>query len=131
LAYEQVLAHISFRAQGVGSFEATISSPRGEERVFRVEGDEWKLNAVQDSLSFRLSTFETRYRDPNASLPNAYDLRGNYQWAPIDSRGLQGASAFMPIADGAAFEVHLTTQGLIVRPTNEAASAATSDSWRP
>jgi len=46
----------------------------------------------------------------------------------VDS--LYGGGAFMPMADGARYEVWLTQNGLIARPTNPAANAAGAGGWR-
>ncbi len=39
---------------------------------------------------------------------------------------LYGSAAYMPMADGATYEVWITQSGLIARPTNEAARAASA-----
>jgi hypothetical protein len=36
----------------------------------------------------------------------------------------------MPMADGARYEVRITQNGLIARPTNEIAAEASSSGWQ-
>ena len=42
---------------------------------------------------------------------------------------LYGSGAYMPMADGARYEVRITQNGLIARPTNEVAAEASSSGW--
>ena len=42
---------------------------------------------------------------------------------------LYGGAAYMPMADGARYEVWITQSGLIARPANEAARAASAGGW--
>lgn len=39
---------------------------------------------------------------------------------------LYGSAAYMPMADGATYEIWLTQSGLIARPANPAANTATT-----
>jgi hypothetical protein len=46
---------------------------------------------------------------------------------PVDT--LYGGGAYMPMADGAKYEVWITQSGLVARPANDAARAASAGGW--
>lgn len=69
---------------------------------------------------------------PEVDLPwslSAWDTARKYRrWVDaVDT--LYGGGAFMPMADGAEYEVWITQSGLIARPTNAAARTASSGGW--
>ena len=95
---------------------------------------------------YRLDRFSGRYTDtqqeltPNAALTTfarrarAASICGRWraeysQYAPLVDT-LYGSGAYMPMADGARYEVRITQNGLIARPTNEAAAEASSSGWQ-
>ena len=50
------------------------------------------------------------------------------QYAPLVDT-LYGSGAYMPMVDGARYEVRITQNGLIARPTNEVAAESVSSGW--
>ncbi len=42
---------------------------------------------------------------------------------------LYGGAAYMPMADGARYEVWITQSGLVARPANDAARNASAGGW--
>jgi hypothetical protein len=46
---------------------------------------------------------------------------------PVDT--LYGGGAYMPMADGAKYEVWITQSGLVARPVNDVARTASSGGW--
>lgn len=69
---------------------------------------------IVDGLSWRIS---------------AWDAARKYRrWVdPVDT--LYGSAAYMPMADGAKYEVWITQSGLIARPVNDVARQASSGGW--
>lgn len=135
----------------------TEQDPQGVTNTFEVHGDEWRIearvlkwkpwaNVLGLDSQYRLDRFSGRYADTQQELTaerSAYDIR------PTRSSGLDlwpiareyseflpvvdtlyGSGAYMPMADGARYEVRITQNGLIARPTNEAAAEASSSGWQ-
>lgn len=133
------------------------NDPDGSTRVFEVHGDEWRMearvlvwkpwaNILGLDSQYRLDRFSGRYTDTQDELNaerSVYDIRPERQsgidlwpivdevsqYAPlVDTR--YGSGAYMPMADGARYEVRITRNGLIARPTNEVAAEASSSGWQ-
>jgi hypothetical protein len=155
LTYEQMVAEIVFRQFEPNAYGATLSPAGGEEtRRFVIRGDEWQIDArvlkwrgVANLLGldshYRLERLSGRY----ASLSNesngartvyglvpkhGLDLWGianRYQrWVPMVD-AIYGSAAFLPMANGARYEIRVTQSGLIARPINVAAERAVA-AWR-
>lgn len=134
----------------------TEQAPEGTTRTFEVHGDEWRIearvlkwkswaNVLGLDSQYRLDRFSGRYTDTQQEINgerSAYDIRPPRQsgvdlWPVMREYGryapmvdtLYGSGAFMPMADGARYEVRITQAGLIARPTNEAAAEASSSGW--
>lgn len=134
----------------------TDDYPEGITRTFDVHGDEWRIearvlkwkpwaNVVGLDSQYRLDRFSGRYTDTQDELNaerSAYDIRPERQtgidfWniareysqrAPVVDT-LYGSGAYMPMVDGGRYEVRITQNGLIARPTNEIAAQASSGGW--
>lgn len=130
--------------------------PEGITREFDVRGDEWRIearvlrwkpwaNVIGLDSQYRLDRFSGRYAETQQELHaerSAYDIRPPRQsgidlwpiarefsqYAPVVDT-LYGSGAYMPMADGARYEVRITQNGLIARPTNEIAAQASSSGW--
>jgi hypothetical protein len=66
------------------------------------------------------------------SLPwkiSAWDAARRYRRYVDAVDTLYGGGAYMPMADGASYEVWITQSGLIARPANDQARAASSGGW--
>lgn len=135
----------------------TEQDPNGVARTFEVHGDEWRLearvlkwkpwaNVLGLNAQYRLDRFSGRYADTQQELTDersVYDIRptrhsGIDLWpiardysrrAPVVDT-LYGSGTYMPMAHGARYEVRITQNGLIARPTNEAAAEASSSGWQ-
>jgi hypothetical protein len=130
-----------------------LSYPSGERANFALRGDEWqvdarvlKWHAFANLLGFdtayrleRLSGRYTRAEDEVAQPRTVYalnppqridpwDLVHRYHsWIPwIDA--FYGSATFLPMADGALYEIQVSQSGLIGRPLNQAARDAVG-SW--
>lgn len=144
LTAEQDLAQLHFSALGPQHYQATLRYPSGEQQQFAIRGDEWQLDArilkwegyatlVGFDTVYRLDRFSGRYSDLTQEREDprsVYDLteeprfdlwrmaKEYNEWLPwVDT--LYGSAAYLPMADGADFQVSLTTSGLVARPLNE------------
>ncbi len=134
----------------------TEQDPEGIVRTFELHGDEWRMearvlrwkpwaNILGLDSQYRLDRFSGRYTDTQQELNaerSAYDIRPTRQsgvdlwplardysrYAPMVDT-LYGSGAYMPMADGARYEVRITQNGLIARATNEVAAEASSSGW--
>jgi hypothetical protein len=151
LTYERPIAQIVFEARGPQRYRATLTKiPGGDMQMLVLAGDEWQLdarvlkwkgwaNVVGLDSQYRLERVSGRYRDiemekhaertvyglsdnPGADL---WTLSTEYpKWLPfIDA--VYGSATYLPMADGARYEVALTQSGLIARPVNQAAESVT------
>lgn len=155
LTHEEPVAQIVFEARGPQRYRATLAqSPEGEMQTFILAGDEWQLDArvlkwrgwanlLGLDAEYRLERISGRYRDieQERSEPRTvYALSENPgvdlwtlslrypRWLPfLDA--VYGSAAYLPMADGARYQVSITQSGLIARPLNEAAEKATG-AWR-
>jgi hypothetical protein len=112
-------------------------------------GDEWQLDArvlkwkgwanlLGLDAQYRLERVSGRYRDieqERTGERTVYGLSENPgvdlwvlstqypKWLPfVDA--VYGSATYLPMADGARYEVKMTQSGLMARPVNEAANAA-------
>ena len=122
------------------------------DRMFSMRGDEWQLDARVltwkppatvlgldpvyrlERLSGRYTNIERERSEPRTvyALANERPLdiwsfaREYPRFAPgVDA--FYGTATYLPIADGARFQVTLSRDALIARPANEAARAAVGD----
>jgi hypothetical protein len=146
LSYEQPAGELQFTKQGDRSFEAQLSYPDGERASFPLRGDEWQVDArvlkwhafanlVGFDAAYRLERISGRYthiEDERSQPRTVYDLHAagridpwelvhRYRsWIPwMDA--LYGSATFLPMADGALYEIKVSQSGLIARPLNQAA----------
>ncbi|HEY6643614.1 hypothetical protein [Povalibacter sp.] len=147
LTYEQPIAEIVFEGRGPQRYRATLTRmPGGEMQIFMLAGDEWQLDArvlkwkgwanlLGLDAQYRLERVGGRYRDieqerhaqrtvyalsenPGIDL---WEMSTNYpRWLPfVDA--IYGSATYMPMAEGARYQVSLTQSGLIARPLNSQA----------
>ena len=155
LTHEEPVAQIVFEARGPQQYRATLAEvPSGEMQLFMLSGDEWQLDArvlkwqgwanlLGLDAQYRLERIGGRYRDieqerngertvyalsENPGL-DLWLLSTQYpRWLPfVDA--VYGSATYMPMADGARYEISITQSGLITRPMNPAAEAA-AGSWK-
>lgn len=150
LIQDEPIATVSFRQIGDQDFAATVSEPNGASESFRLQGDLWQLDAriikwkgIFSLLGFkpgyRLARIQGRYltlADERSKPHSVYAVHqpaiGFDVWQSakesfsflIDAR--YGSATFMPMADGATYQVSLSGTGLLARPLNKAATRALS-----
>jgi len=149
LTSEQLAAEITLARLGERHYRATVTYPSHRIEKFELRGDEWQVDARVlkwrglaniagfDSI-YRLERLSGRYGDINKERTaertvhslnaptqiDAWELARRYgEYLPwIDT--LFGSATFLPMADGALFEVRVSQSGLISRPLNQAARDA-------
>jgi len=154
LTYEQPVGELQLNRTGERQFNAVLTYPGGEHADFALRGDEWQIDArvlkwralaniVGFDSVYRLERIGGRYariedeRDQPRTVYSLnppqridpWDLVHRYHsWIPwLDA--LYGSAAFLPMADGALYEVKMLQSGLIARPLNQAATDAVAG-WR-
>lgn len=151
LTYERVIADVYVRELDPQKFQLSLSYSAADEdqHYYTIEGDQWQLDARilkwkgwanllgLDSF-YQLDRLSGRYKNiqlARQSKPSVFDLsqqaRGLDIWKLkqllqekmnfVDT--MFGQAVFMPMLDGAHFQVSVGQSGLLVRPMNEAARA--------
>jgi hypothetical protein len=153
LSFEQPAGELQFTRTGEREFNAVLTYPSGERANFALRGDEWQVDArvlkwhafanlVGFDTAYRLERIGGRYarvEDERTQARTVYalnppqridpwDLAHRYRsWLPwLDA--LYGSATFLPMADGALYQIKVSQSGLIARPLNQAARDAVG-SW--
>jgi hypothetical protein len=153
LTSEQPAAELQFTRTAEREFNAVLTYPGGERANFALRGDEWQIDArvlkwhalanmVGFDTAYRLERIGGRYtriEDERSQLRTVFSLNPSqridpwdlvhryHSWIPwIDA--LYGSATYLPMADGALFEVKVSQSGLVARPLNQAAREAIG-SW--
>ncbi|OGA25047.1 MAG: hypothetical protein A3I02_11345 [Betaproteobacteria bacterium RIFCSPLOWO2_02_FULL_67_26] len=154
LTHEQPAAEVMLSRLGERHYRATLTYPSGRTQSFELRGDEWQVDArvlkwrglaniAGFDTVYRLERIGGRYRDIKSERAeprtvhvlreparvDAWELARRYHaYVPwVDA--LAGSAAFLPMADGALFEVRVSQSGLIARPLNQAGRDAVAG-WR-
>jgi hypothetical protein len=153
LSFEQPAGELQFARVGTEEFNATLTYPDGERANFALRGDEWQVDArvlkwhafanlVGFDAAYRLERISGRYtrvEDERTRSRTVYDLytpgridpwelvHRYRSWVPwVDA--LYGSATFLPMEDGALYEIKVSQSGLVARPLNQAAREAIG-SW--
>ncbi len=155
LAEEHSVGTVSFKKVGEQLFEAKFSDADGLAQHFELHGDQWQLDARmlkwKGSLArwgiqpaYRLDRLSGRYltlQDERTKERSVHQLVGsNYGvdvWQSlrgVDKKlpfvdAVYGSATFLPMEDGAVYEVRITHNGLLARPLNQQASSALKE-WQ-
>jgi hypothetical protein len=149
LTSEQVISSVQFRQTATEEFEARLMILGEQDRFFRLRGNEWQLDARLINWKppatilgldpiYRLERLSGRYaeidrersedRTVHALSPDSFlDLWTVARQFPMLAPGVDahyGSATYVPMADGARYEVSLSRDALIARPANEAARQA-------
>ena len=153
LTSEQVISSVQFRQTAEDEYEARLMIQGERDRIFRLRGNEWQLDARLISwkppatilgldpiyrlerLSGRFSDIErerAEVRTVHALAPDSYlDIWAVARQFPLLTPGVDaqyGSATYVPMSDGARFEVSLSRDALKARPVNDAAVKAVG-SW--
>jgi hypothetical protein len=153
LSYEQPAGELQLSKVAERQFDAVLSYPDGERANFQLRGDEWQVDArvlkwhafanlVGFDTAYRLERISGRYshaEDERTEPRSVYDLHApgrvdpweliyRYRsWVPwMDA--LYGNATYVPMTDGALYEIKVSQSGLVARPLNQAAREAVG-SW--
>ncbi len=155
LANEHSVGIVSFRKIAEQHFEVKFSDADGISQKFELYGDQWQLDARmlkwQGPLArwgiepaYRLDRLSGRYltlQDERLRERSVHQIDGtNYGvdiWQFV--RGFDknlpfvdavyGSATFLPMEDGAVYEVRISHSGLLARPLNQQATSAL-DGWQ-
>jgi hypothetical protein len=146
----QVISTLTFDKTGEQEFEVELVNSVGVRKNYRILGDQWQLDVKLIALqglgeigrpSYKLDRLSGRYLSLEQEKE---DIRSVY--ALSDDKGLDlwnwvlagdllpmlkakyGSAAFMPMEDGAIYQVKLFKKGLLAEPVNEQARQAL-ESW--
>jgi len=149
LSFEQPAGELQLARSGERSFNAVLTYPGGEHSNFALRGDEWQIDArvlkwhafgnlVGFDSAYRLERISGRYTRVEDELaqprtvyalspPRRLDLwdlvHRHPMWLPwMDA--MYGSATFLPMADGALYEIKVSQSGLVARPLNQAARDA-------
>ena len=149
LTAEQLISTIEFRRIAPDTYRARVMV-RGEvDQLFELGGDEWQMDARivnwkapatilglepiyrLERLSGRYSDIERERSEPRSvhalTETGAIDVWTVAQRFPVLLPGVDahyGTATYVPMADGARFEVSLTRDAIIARPVNNEAQDA-------
>jgi hypothetical protein len=154
LTHEQPALEAQFKRNGEARYAALLTYPSGETQELALSGDEWQVDArvlkwrpFADLLGFdtayRLERISGRYsdisreRDQQRTVyalnpPDRIDVwtllsawRRYVPWADA----LYGSAVYVPMSDGARYQVVVSQSGLVARPLNESARQAVG-AWK-
>jgi hypothetical protein len=150
---EQVIATINFDKIEDQHYFAVLADKDGKEQHVEMRGDQWQLDARivkwQGYLStfgikpaFRLERLSGRYYDieqETTAKRTAHAVHNSLygmdiwrifnehpDWFPVID-AVYGSATYLPMKDGALFEISLSNTGLVARPINAAAREAVEE----
>jgi hypothetical protein len=149
LSFEQPAGELQLSRTGPREYSAVLAYPDGERASFSLRGDEWQVDArvlkwhafanlVGFDTAYRLERISGRYariEDERTQTRTVYELNAPqrvdpwdlihryHSWLPwLDA--FYGSATFLPMADGALYEIKVSQSGLVARPLNQAARDA-------
>ncbi len=155
LVQEQALVTLQFQKLEPQRYRVVVVESDGEQHRYHLNGDQWQMDArmlrwhptlasVGFKSLYRLDRLSGRYADIHQQLqkpqsahqlgemPTEFDtwlmlkrFPGLRKW--IDAQ--YGTATFLPMANGAIYEVKLAYGGLLARPANIEAKQAVAE-WR-
>ena len=154
LTDEQTVSRIEFQQNSPGEYTARLMIDGQTDRLLTLSGDEWQIDARVVSWKppatilglepiYQLERLSGRYSDIARELsePRTVHALADEKmldvWTiarrfPVLMPGVDayyGTATYVPMADGARFEVYLSRDALIARPINDAARKAVGE-WQ-
>lgn len=149
LTHEQQAAQVTTRQLAERRYVVTVQAPKEPARHYELRGDEWQIDArvlkwrgfatlIGFDTAYRLERLSGRYSDvasertaprtvyslaPETGLDLWSLVRRHHRYLPL-ADALYGSAAYVPMAEGAEYDVTVSASGLVVRPANEAARKA-------
>ena len=153
LIEERPVSRIEFRRVSPQEFQARLMITGEEDRFFTLRGDEWQMDAKiltwkppatilgMDPM-YQLDRLSGRYSEVDRELSEVRTVHSLAPTIPVDMWKLArrfpmlapgvdayyGTATFVPMADGARYEVSLSRDALLARPANDRAREAVG-SW--
>ena len=149
---EQPVSQIEFSQVTPGEYTARVMTDGQTDRLFTLRGDEWQMDArvvnwkppatllgldpiyQLDRLSGRYSRIDDEMNEERTvhalSDEMTLDVWRVARKFPVLMPGVDayyGSATYLPMADGARFEVTLSRTALLARPVNDAAREAVGD----
>lgn len=149
---EQPVATINFDKIEEQHYFAVLSDKNGREQRVELRGDQWQLDArivkwkgylagFGLKPAYRLERLSGRYYDieqettekrtAHSVHPSLYGvdvwqiINDHPEWLPVVD-AVYGSATYLPMKDGALFEISLSNTGLVARPVNQVARDAVS-----
>ncbi len=152
LVDEQLVGRIEFSQAAPGEYVARVMIDEQTDRLFTLRGDEWQMDARVVNWKppatllgldpiYQLDRLSGRYSDIEEERTSMRTVHALSDELPLDVwhvarrfpalmpgvDAYYGTATYLPMADGARFEVSLTRTALIARPVNEAAREAVGE----
>jgi hypothetical protein len=153
LIEEQLVSRIEFRRISPEEFQARLMIAGEDDRFFVLRGDEWQMDAkiltwkppatiLGLDPMYQLDRLSGRYSEVDREVSEVRTVHSLSPTIPVDmwriarrfpilAPGVDayyGTATFVPMADGARYEVALSRDALIARPANDRAREAVG-SW--
>ncbi|WP_461482212.1 cation/multidrug efflux pump [Porticoccus sp.] len=155
LLREEAVVTLQFQKLAPQSYRVLLVEAGGEQYRYHLKGDQWQLDvrllrwhpslaSIGFKSLYRLDRLSGRYADIRQQLqnsPSAHQLGDSptgfdtwlmlkhFPWLREWVDAQYGTATFLPMANGAVFDVKLAYGGLLARPVNPPAEAAIAD-WR-
>jgi len=149
LIEEQLVSRIEFRRISPDEFEARVMVTGKVDQLFTLRGDEWQMDAKIVTWKppmtvlgldpiYQLDRLSGRYAEIDREMTEARTVHSLTPESPADVWRIAhrfpllmpgvdahyGTATYVPMADGAQFEVTLSRDALIARPANDSAREA-------
>lgn len=146
----EVVATLKFNELASQEFEVELATPDGKIKIYTLRGDLWQLDArlihtleiFGDALpSYKIERLSGRYLALEEEKGRERTVYGFIDSPIVDTwpwlakqdwfslvKASQGSAAYMPMSNGAIYQVALTQQGLRAEPLNNQAKVS-SESW--
>jgi len=154
LTHEQLAAEVMLSRLGERRYLATLTYPSRRTQSFELRGDEWQVDAkvlkwrglaniAGFDTVYRIERISGRYGDIDSERGaqrtvhvlnepariDAWELARRYRTYVPWVDALAGSATFLPMADGALYQVSVSQSGLIARPLNQAGRDAVAG-WK-
>ena len=152
LVDEQVVSRIQFSQTGPGAYEARLMIDGQADRLLPLIGDEWQMDARVVSWKppatllgldpiYQLERLSGRYTDVSDERSAARTVHALSAETTLDIwqvarrfpkllpgvDAYYGTATYVPMADGARYEITISRTALVARPLNAAAREAVGD----
>lgn len=104
----------------------------GLDTQYRLDRLSGRYSSIAQELNAERSVHDLSNGEAVHGLPwriSAWDMARKYRRYVDAVDTLYGGAAYMPMADGARYEVWVTQSGLIARPANDRARTASAGGW--